>query len=157
MATDADNALFDSLTSPDTTVRNNYVTADPSVNPYANPALANVPPALIPADSSGMPTSDSTGAAPSNVDMADPDNTPHPAGFMSSIESFGSKIVSGTYGAVKTVATDVTGGVEGVAHKAVGGIEGAANTATMDVVIILAVVGVALVLIARSGAIKATF
>jgi hypothetical protein len=136
------------------------VTGQPIIDPTAGLAVAQNT-AGQNVDANGMPVSDSSPAAPSNVDMADPDSTPSPAGFMGSIESFGSSIVNGAenavktvYGGAKTVAGDVVGGAEGVVSKGVGTVTGAASSLTMDIVIILAVVGIALVYVAQSGAVK---
>ena len=113
-------------------------------------------------DSSGMLASDPAPAAPSNVDMADPDQTQTP-GFLSSIESFASAAVTGAENAVgtvytgaKTVVGDTVGGVESVAGKAVGGVTGAVSSVTMNIVLIVAAVGVGLYFIFKTGAVKAT-
>lgn len=113
-------------------------------------------------DSSGMIASDPAPAAPSNVDMSDPDQTQTP-GFLSSLESFASGAIqhaengiADVYGAGKTVVGDVAGGVEGVVQKTVNIGTGAITSVTMNIVIVLGIVAIALVYIAKSGAIKAT-
>lgn len=111
-------------------------------------------------DGSGFLTTDPAGAAPSNVDMKDPDGTQTP-GFLSSLESFGSSVISKVengveviYAGAKGVASDVGSGVESVAQKGVNIVTGGISSITGNVVIILVVVGVALVMIAKSGAVK---
>lgn len=106
-------------------------------------------------DSSGMPISDSSAPEPSNLSMSDPDNTPQPSGFLGSIESFGTAAVSAAksavttgYGAVKTVGSDVVTGV-GKAESSV------LSPITTNVFILLAVVGVVLVLVFKTGNVKA--
>jgi hypothetical protein len=140
----------------------NLVSTDPSQNPYAAIAqdvaqggdTTGIP------DATGMPASDPTPAAVASVDMADPDTT-QTGGFLSSLESYGSAAVgavesgvSTVYGAGKTVVTDVVGGTENAVGKVVGIGTGAISSVTMDIILVLAVVGIALVLVARSGAIS---
>jgi len=127
----------------------NLVSLDASVNPYASDAV-------------GMPNGDPAPAAPAVVDMQDPDTSAPPSGFLASLENFGSsavsKVESGVetvYGAGKTVVGDVVGGAENVVSKTVGVATGAVSSVTFNLVLILAVVGIALVFVARSGAIKA--
>lgn len=113
-------------------------------------------------DALGFLSTDPAPSAYPAVDMADPDQTQTP-GFLQSLESFGSKAVATAeagvktaYGAGKTVVGDVVDGAEGVVDHAVGTTTGAVTSLTGNIVLILAVVGLALVFIARSGAIKAT-
>lgn len=126
----------------------NFVSLDPTQNPYAT-------------DAAGLPTSDDSAPAAPNVDMPDPDGTSTPSGFLSSIESFGSAAVasvesgvSTVYNAGKTVVGDAVAGTENAASKVASIGTGAVTSITGNLVLILAVVGVALVLIAQSGAIK---
>jgi len=111
-------------------------------------------------DSSGMISSDPSPGAPTNVDMNDPDNT-QTSGFLDKMENFGLSVVHGAeatvetvYGAGKTVVGDVVTGAEGVVQKTVNIGTGAVSSVTMNIVMILVVVGIGLVFIARSGAVK---
>lgn len=107
------------------------------------------------ADSAGLPISDSSAPAPSNIDMADPDTQPHPAGFLGSIENFGSSAAKTVWGGVKTVGSDVASGISNTENAVLKPVEGAGAALTMNIVLILAVVGVALVLVFRTGNVKA--
>ncbi len=119
----------------------NYVSTDISQNPFAS-------------DLMGLPNSDGSPDAPPVINIADPNTAPEPHGFISTLEGYGSKAIdtaeSGiktVYQGAKTVVGDVVGGAESVVSGAVSGL-------TNDIVIILVVVGVVLVLVAKSGAIS---
>lgn len=126
----------------------NFVSLDPSQNAYATDAV-------------GMPDGDPAPSAPTVIDMVDPDTTPAPAGFMGSIENFGSSVVthvesgvSTVYGGAKTVVGDVVGGAEGVVSKTVGIATGGLSSIAMDIAIVVAVAGIALYFIMKSGNVK---
>ncbi len=129
----------------------NLISTNPDLNPYSNDI-----------DSMGFLSSDPAPGAPRNVDMADPDSSSHP-GFLQSLENavsvsvdMAGRAIEGGYNAGKKVAGDVVGGAEGIVHDVVNTGTGAITSLAGNFVLILAVAGVALVLIARSGAIKAT-
>ena|ERR1035437_3241645 len=120
----------------------NYVSSDPSQNQFAS-------------DLMGLPTNDGSPDGPPIVSIPDPDTSPEPHGFISSLESFGSSAVNAVesgvktvYGGAKTVVGDVVGGAENV-------ITGTVSSITNDIVIVLVIVVVGLVLIAKSGAVHA--
>ncbi len=113
-------------------------------------------------DQLGFLRGDPAGPAPTNIDMGDPDHTQTP-GFLDSLESFGSGIIHGVesgietaYHGGKTVVSDVVQGAEDAVSKTVGIATGAVSNVTFNIVLILGVVGIALVLVARSGAVKIT-
>lgn len=142
---------------------NNYVSTDPSQNSYAaetvsNNNYASLDPSLnaFATDAAGFPNDDSSGVAPSNIDLNDPDSSPVGSGMLSTLESWGSTAVNSVesgvktvYGGAKTVVGDVVGGAENA-------VTGVASSFTGDILLVLGLVVVGLVLIAQSGAIKAT-
>lgn len=122
------------------------------------------------AASFGLPSNDPTPTNPL-VNIADPAPSSH-SGFFDSLEEAAGSFVEGAesaasslyHGAVST-GTAIASGAETIAEKGysvaktvtgdvVGGVEGIVNFGTTQVVVLVAVLGVALYFIGKTGAIK---
>lgn len=114
-------------------------------------------------DGMGMPTSDGTTTNPS-VDISNPDQSTS-GGFISSLESYAGSAVDSAESAVSGAASSlvtsaensvatVYGAAKNVGSSVVNSVEGVTSFAVNQVVLLIAVLGVALYFVGKTGALK---